>query len=85
MKEDAAERSAQYLQVMSEALKRLKLRSMPTNVPGHILERVLEMVRGYVRDAEYYAGEKKPVTSLACVSYAEGLLDAVKFLELVDF
>jgi hypothetical protein len=25
------------------------------------------------------------VTSLACIAYAEGLLDAIKFLELVDF
>ncbi len=85
MKESAAERTAKYLQVMSEALKRVKLRTMPVRVSAPSLERVLELVRAYVKDAEHYANEQKPVTSLACVSYAEGLLDAVKFLELVDF
>ncbi len=70
---------------MSDALKRLKLRTMPVKVSAPNLDRVLELVRGYVKDAEHYAGEQKPVTSLACVSYAEGLLDALKLLELVDF
>jgi FAD synthetase len=85
LKESAAERTAKYLEVTSESLKRLKPRRMPAQVSASALERVLELVRGYVRDAEHYAGEQRPVTSLACVSYAEGLLDAVKFLELVDF
>ncbi len=85
MKESAAERTAKYLEVTSESLKRLKPRRMPAQVSAATLERVLELVRGYVRDAEHYASQQQPVTSLACVSYAEGLLDAVKFLELVDF
>ena len=58
---------------------------MPVTVSAPTLERVLELVRGYVKDAEHYANQQKPVTSLACISYAEGLLDAAKFLELVDF
>ena len=70
---------------MSEALKHLKPRTMPSKVSAPSLDRVLELVRGYVKDAEHYANDQKPVTSLACISYAEGLLDAVKFLELVDF
>ena len=85
MKESAEERTSKYLQVTSEALKRLKLRTIPVKVSAPSLERVLELVRAYVKDAEHYAIEQNPVTSLACVSYAEGLLDAVKFLELVDF
>lgn len=46
---------------------------------------VLELVIGYVKDARHYAEKRKPVTSLACIAYAEGLLDALKFLELADF
>ncbi|HEY4656886.1 MAG TPA: DUF357 domain-containing protein, partial [Candidatus Bathyarchaeia archaeon] len=38
----------------------------------------------YTRDAKHYVNAEKPVTSLACIAYAEGLLDALKFLELVD-
>ena len=46
---------------------------------------MLELVRGYTKDARHYAEKRKPVTSLICIAYAEGLLDAMKFLELVDF
>ncbi len=73
------------MQVTSEALKRMKLRTMPVKVSASNLERVLQLVRGYIKDAEHYAKQQQPFTSLACVSYAEGLLDALKFLELVDF
>ena len=34
---------------------------------------------------EKHLEDKKPVTSLACIAYAEGLLDALKFLELIEF
>ncbi len=85
MNENPEERTSKYVRVTSEALKRLKPRTMPVKVSAPNLERVLELVRAYVKDAEHYAGEQKPVTSLACVSYAEGVLDALKFLELVDF
>lgn len=68
-----------------ESLKRLKVRTLPASVTSSKLEHVIKLVRGYLKDAQHYAGGQKPVTSLACVSYAEGLLDAMKFLELVDF
>jgi FAD synthetase len=38
-----------------------------------------------VKDARHYAEKGKSVTSLACIAYAEGLLDTLRFLELVDF
>jgi len=49
------------------------------------LDYVLELVKGYLKDAGHYTEKRKPVTSLACIAYAEGLLDTLKFLELVDF
>lgn len=85
MNESAAERTAKYLEVASESLKRLRPRRMPAPISSTTLDRVLELVRGYVKDAQHYASQQQPVTALACVSYAEGLLDAIKFLELADF
>lgn len=58
---------------------------MPATVEEPKVRHVLEMAKGYVNDAKHYAKNRKPVTSLACVSYAEGLLDAMKFLELAEF
>jgi len=84
MREDPTERSSRYLETMAEALARLKTRKLPAAVSEKHVDRVLEMVQGYTRDARHYATTEKPVTALACIAYAEGLLDALKFLEIVD-
>ena len=85
MKEDASERATKYLETTSIALKKLKTRNLPATVSQSRLDYVLELVRSYIKDSRHYSDNDKPVTSLACVAYAEGLLDAAKFLELVDF
>ena len=85
MKEDALERSRRYVEITSASLSRLKLRKPLVSVHEHQVDYVLDMVRGYVKDAKHYAQNRKPVTSLACISYAEGLLDALKYLEIADF
>ena len=85
MKESASDRTAKYIGATSASLKRLKTRKLPATVAQSQFDHVLELVRGYVKDARHYAEARKPVTSLACIAYAEGLLDALKFLDLVDF
>jgi FAD synthetase len=69
----------------TSSLKRLRVKKLPSTVNEPQVQYVLELVRGYVKDAKHYAQSRKTVTSLACIAYAEGLLDAIKFLELVDF
>ncbi len=85
MKESASDRTAKYLESISAALRRLKVKKTPRTIVGSQVQYVLELVRGYTKDARHYAEKRKPVTSLVCIAYAEGLLDAMKFLELVDF
>ncbi len=85
MRESARERTSKYIEMTSRSLKHLKIKKMPGEVSKRNLEHVLELARGYVKDAKHYAEKRKPITSLACVAYAEGLLDALKFLELADF
>jgi FAD synthetase len=85
LRESASERTAKYVEMITASLKRLKLRTLPGTVNDSQIHYVLDMVRGYVKDAKHYAENRKPVTSLACVAYAEGLLDAMKFLELAEF
>lgn len=46
---------------------------------------VVETAQGYAKDARYYLERGDPSTALASVSYAEGLLDALKFLKIIDF
>jgi hypothetical protein len=85
LRESASDRSAKYVEATSASLRRLKTRKLPATVAEAQCDYVLELVRGYVKDARHYAEKRKPVTSLACIAYAEGLLDTLKFLELVDF
>jgi FAD synthetase len=69
----------------SESLEHLRIGKPPFKVSGPMLDQVIDLAKGYVKDAKHYAERRKSVTSLACVAYAEGLLDALKYLELVDF
>jgi FAD synthetase len=85
LRESASDRTAKYVEATLASLKRLRTKKLPAAVVQSQFDYVLEMVRGYVKDARHYAEKRKPVTSLACIAYAEGLLDALKFLELVDF
>ena len=85
MNENAVERTTKYLKATDESLKSFKVREQTEPISRLQLDHVLELVRGYVSDARHYAEEGKSVTSLACVAYAEGLLDALKFLQLAEF
>lgn len=85
MRESAKERTTRYVEMTSDSLKHLKIGKPPFKVSGPMLDQVIDLAKGYVKDAKHYADRRKPVTSLACVAYAEGLLDALKYLELVDF
>jgi hypothetical protein len=85
MIEDAEQRSSKYLDMTTQSLRRVKRKKTETNISQGQIDKVMELVRGYTRDAKHYLETKKPVTSLACIAYAEGMLDALKFLELMEF
>lgn len=79
------DRTTRYIETTTQSLGRLRPKNLPLTISQSQLDYVLELARGYVKDAQHYAEKRKPVTSLACISYAEGLLDAMKFLGLVEF
>ncbi len=83
MKEDARERSAKYMETTEKALRQLRKKDLPTMVNQKQVNHVMELVEGYMKDAKHYVAEK-PITSLACVAYAEGLLDALRFLGIME-
>ena len=85
MKEDARERATKYLEATSQSLERLKVSRNETPLASELLDRVLDLARSYQKDSKHYLSEDQPVTALACVAYAEGLLDALKFLNLAEF
>jgi len=46
---------------------------------------VVETAKRYLEDAKYYRDRKRFETGLASVAYSEGLLDALKLLEVAEF
>ena len=85
MIEDAGQRSTKYLDTTTQSLDRVKRTKLPSSVSKDQVDKVMVLVLDYSKDAKHYLETKKPVTSLACIAYAEGLLDALKFLELIEF
>lgn len=84
MREDAAERATTYIETTAKALARLELRALPVQIAKVKVDKIIQVATSYTSDAKHYGGKNQPVTSLACVAYAEGLLDALKFLELIE-
>ena len=84
MREDASERTEKYLRNTARSLERLKITS-ESAISLPLRDRVLDLARSYEKDSKHYLSDNKPVTALACISYAEGLLDALKFLKLAEF
>jgi len=85
MTEDTKERSRRYIAAVETALSELKPTIMPAIIARKDVERVVEVAKRYLSDSKYYVEIGKDVTSLASISYAEGLLDALRFLKLGEF
>jgi hypothetical protein len=82
LEEDAGLRSRKYITTLTSALLKTKVRTVDTNVTVANISRVADAIERYLRDAEHFLKEGRTSTSLASVSYAEGLLDALVFLDL---
>jgi diphthine synthase len=66
------------------AIDNLETLDPPKAITPDEVKALIEYAERYLNDADHYAGERK-ATALASVSYAEGILDALKLLGLVSF
>ena len=41
---------------------------------------IIERARSYFEDTKYYLGKQDYITSFGCITYAHGLLDAIRLL-----
>ncbi len=72
-----------YIANVETALINLKIQSSDR---WQEIQSVIGYIHNYLSDSIYYLKEKKDVnTALASISYAEGLIDALKLLKIVDF
>jgi FAD synthetase len=74
-----------YVSSVELALKDLKFIDPNTILGDQNIELVIDAVKRYLSDAKYYLKIKKETIALTSISYSEGLLDALRIMELVDF
>lgn len=82
--EDPTERAWKYIKNSEVATGKFVPVNMDTLVKGDEIKRVSDAIKRYINDARYYLVNGKPVTALASVAYAEGLMDALTFLKLTE-
>jgi FAD synthetase len=80
--EDPAERARKYIATMENALQQNNPLQVGRMVEVANIAKVSDAIQRYLQDARYYLTSGKPTTALASIAYAEGLLDALKFLNL---
>lgn len=72
---DAIERIKKDLDLFAKNIKEIE------SIKVHSEERkIVEMAKNYRDDTQYYLEQKDYLTSFGCITYAHGLLDAVRLL-----
>lgn len=83
MDETSCEKTRKYVASIEKVLSQMKLKSL-SSIDETQVRGVVAAAQSYAEDAKYYL-EERPSTALAAISYAEGLLDALRFLGLASF
>ncbi len=82
LSEDPAERARKYIANFEKTLQQFTLVKADTALKHENITRVSDTIQRYLQDARYHLENNKPATALVSIAYAEGLLDALLFLEL---
>ncbi|BDZ72038.1 DUF357 domain-containing protein [Methanobacterium petrolearium] len=72
---DAIERIEKDLDLFAKNIKEIE----SIKVRGEE-EKIVQMAKNYRDDTRYYLEQKDYLTSFGCITYAHGLLDAVRIL-----
>lgn len=78
------ELASKYIQNAEHAFSELIIQSI-TKIDEEKIGDVIETAKNYLEDAKHYREKKMFKTSLASVAYCEGLLDALRLLEIAQF
>lgn len=72
---DAVERIQKDIELFTKNIKEIE------SIKIHEKEaQVVEMAKNYRKDTDYYLEKKDYLTSFGCITYAHGLLDAVRLV-----
>lgn len=80
MEQECREKASRYIDNVIHALATLQ-----SQVREEQVDYIIEQARLYLSDAQHYFNLGNCLTAIACASYAEGLLDALRMLEKAAF
>ncbi|MEM2107421.1 MAG: DUF357 domain-containing protein [Candidatus Bathyarchaeia archaeon] len=84
MKNDVRLTAERYIQGVESALTGL-VKESSQKINFGMVDFIIDSANRYLQDANYYLRCGREVVALASASYAEGLLDALRILGLVNF
>lgn len=76
---------SKYIKTAESVFTEITISSAVSGIDKEKIESVIEQAERYLEDAKYYQKKNMLETSLATVSYCEGLLDALRMLEVAKF
>ena len=76
---DVKERVQAYITNVEKALNEIKEKDIDDKY-----KTLVELAETYLSDAKYYYEKGDYITSLACIAYAEGLIDSLRFIGVLD-
>jgi FAD synthetase len=79
--ESIAMRVLKYIMNVEQVLNSIRL----DNIRDPEVKEVVNLSKAYLNDSKYYFSNKDYITSLSCIAYAEGLLDALRILGIINF
>lgn len=71
-----------YIENAEQVFQQLKRKKRQTDEKANA---VLGVAERYLKDAIYYRDQKRFDTALTSIAYCEGLLDALRLLQMVEF
>lgn len=76
---------SKYIKATERVFTEMTVSNVVLSVDRGKIKDVIEYAKRYLEDAKYYQKKNKLETGLASISYCEGLLDALRILEVVKF
>ncbi|RLI05723.1 hypothetical protein DRO26_01370 [Candidatus Bathyarchaeota archaeon] len=81
--DELEEKYRRYADNLKHAFSRLTLKQ--DSDKNKKVEEVVDLAKRYFMDAEYFREKNQVVTALISLAYCEGLLDALRILNYVNF
>jgi len=76
---------SKYVKAAESVFAEITISGIVSDIDEEKIKGVIEHAKRYLEDAKYYQKKNRLEIGLASVSYCEGLLDALRMLEVVRF